>query len=89
VLAIGAYLSGVLGLIRSLALGMMAALMIGVLKGTSTTSIVAGSGLCVALIPLGFTVLREPPAPRWQDYLLWFGLLAILLPVMFFLGQKG
>src|SRR5215471_604101 len=89
VLAIGAYLSGVLGLIRSLALGTMAALMIGVLKGTSTTSIVAGSGLCAALIPLGFTVLREPPAPRSRDYVLWFGLLAILLPVMFFLGQKG
>ena len=34
VLAIGAYLSGTLGLLRSIALGLMSALMIGVLKGS-------------------------------------------------------
>jgi hypothetical protein len=89
VLAIGAYVSGVLGLIRSIGLGLMAALMLGVLKGTSTTSIAAVCGLCAALIPLGFTVLREPPVPPWRAYAMWFALLAVLLPAMFFLGQKG
>ena len=35
ILAIGSYLSGTLGLFRSIALALMAALMSGVLKGTS------------------------------------------------------
>jgi hypothetical protein len=38
ILAIGAYLSGTLGRIRSIALALMSALMIGVLKGSSVTS---------------------------------------------------
>jgi hypothetical protein len=58
VLAIGAYLSGVLGLVRSLALGFMAALMAGVLKGSTDVSVVATAGLCLALVPLGIELLR-------------------------------
>lgn len=58
VLAIGAYRSGTLNLVRSIALGLMSALMIGVLKGSTATSMVAASGLCVALVPLGLQMLR-------------------------------
>jgi hypothetical protein len=60
VLAIAAYLSGTLGLVRSLALGFMAALMAGVLKGSTDVSVVATAGLCVALVPLGIQLLRKP-----------------------------
>jgi hypothetical protein len=58
ILAIGSYLSGALGLFRSIALGLMAALMSGVLKGTSLFSIIAATGLCVALVPIGFEMLK-------------------------------
>lgn len=58
ILAIGAYRSGTLNLVRSIALGLMSALMIGVLKGSTATSMVAASGLCVALVPLGVQMLR-------------------------------
>jgi hypothetical protein len=63
VLAIGAYLSGTFGLIRSIALSLMSALMLGVLKGSSVTSEVAVTGLCIVLVPLGIGVLRTPPVP--------------------------
>jgi hypothetical protein len=57
-LAVGAYRSRTLGPLRSVALGLMAALMSGVLKGSTTVSVVATTGLCVALVPLGVKVLR-------------------------------
>lgn len=60
VLAIGAYLSGTLGLGRSVALGFTAALMQGVLKGSTDVSVVAAAGLCIALVPLGIQLLRRP-----------------------------
>lgn len=63
VLAIGAYLSGTLGLARSIALASMSALMLGTFKGTSPTSILATCGLCVASVPLGLQVLRDGPMP--------------------------
>lgn len=66
VLAIGAHRSGVLGVARSIALGAMSALMIGVLKGSSITSVIASGGLSLAVVPLGFQILRGrvrlPPA---------------------------
>ncbi len=58
VLAIGAYRSGTLGLPRSLGLGLMSALMIGVLKGSTASSVTATAGLAVALVPLGVALLR-------------------------------
>jgi hypothetical protein len=57
-LAVGAYRSGVLSLPRALGLALMAALMGGVLKGSTPTSVVATLGLCIALLPLGLRVLR-------------------------------
>lgn len=44
VLAIGAYRAGTLGLVRSVALGLMACLMMGVLKGSSIVSVIAAGG---------------------------------------------
>ncbi|MFS8098164.1 hypothetical protein LFM09_13580 [Lentzea alba] len=63
VLAIAAYLSGVLGKTRAIALAAMGLLPIGVLKGTELLSIVGTVGLCVALVPLGIQVLLQQPRP--------------------------
>jgi hypothetical protein len=88
-LAIGAYLSGTLGRIRSLALALMAALMMGVVKGSSVTSVVAASGLCVALVPLGIAVLRTPPTPSLAKIVGGVALAAGLVGALFYSGQLG
>src|SRR5215510_1213055 len=88
-LAIGAYLSGTLGLFRSIALGLMSALMIGVLKGSSLVSVIAISGLCVALAPLGVKVLREGPTPSYRTIFGWSVLIIGLVIALFFFGQAG
>ena len=89
VLAIGAYLSGTLGLLRSIALGLMSALMMGVLKGSSWTSVVSTVGLCAAMVPLGITVLREPPSPSARTFMGWLLFLIGLVAALFYLGQLG
>lgn len=89
VLAIGAYRSGKLGLPRSIALGMMAALMMGVLKGSLPTSVIATAGLSIALAPLGAKVLLEPPRPKVQHFIMWIVFLVILFAVLIFTGQLG
>jgi len=89
VLAIGAYRSGVLGLPRSIALGLMALLMMGVLKGTSPTSVIATGGLCIALVPLGVKVLRERPHPPLWQFVAWVAFLTIFLAALFVSGQLG
>ncbi|ANZ37385.1 hypothetical protein BBK82_16290 [Lentzea guizhouensis] len=61
VLAIGAYLGGVLGPVRAVALATTGLLPLGVLKGAEVLSVVGTAGLCVALVPLGIRVLREMP----------------------------
>jgi hypothetical protein len=89
VLALGAYLSGALGLIRSIALGSMTALMMGILKGSSMTSVISTAGLCIALVPMGIGVLGERPRPRLGRVLKWCLLVAALIAVMFYVGQLG
>jgi len=89
VLAIGAYVSGTLGLVRAVALALMSALMIGVLKGSSFTSVIATSGLCIALVPLGISVLRMEPEPGWKQFIGWFAFIALLVAAMFYIGQQG
>jgi len=64
VLAIGTYRSRVLGALRSAALGAMALLMQGVLKGGTAASVLEATALCVALVPLGIRVLRGSPPPE-------------------------
>ena len=66
-LAIGAYRSGTLGLIRSVGVGLMAALMAGVLKGSTAVSVVATGGLCIALVPLGIQMLLGRAGPSLPD----------------------
>ncbi|HET7102966.1 MAG TPA: hypothetical protein VFI20_02665 [Terracidiphilus sp.] len=89
ILAIGTYLSGTLGLIRSIALALMSMLMMGVLKGSSWTSVVATSGLCIALVPLGVKLLRASPSPRLKAVLGWVALMMALIALLFVLGQLG
>jgi hypothetical protein len=89
VLAIGAYLSGALGLLRSIALALMPALMMGVLKGSSLMSVVSTAGLCIALVPLGVAVLRASPTPSLRMFRAWFLGLSGLIVGLFYLGQLG
>ncbi|WP_370942952.1 hypothetical protein AB5J62_28240 [Amycolatopsis sp. cg5] len=89
VLAVGAYLSRALGLVQSVALALMAALPIGVLKGTTLLGIAAVAGLCVALVPLGVKTLRDGPKPRPASVARWSGLIVVAVAAMFMLGQAG
>ena len=89
ILAIGSYISGTLGLFRSIALGLMAALMSGVLKGTSLFSIVAATGLCIALVPLGLKVLKDGAKPGYKSVVSWTLIIILLITVLYFLGQAG
>jgi len=88
-LGIGAYLSKTLGPVRSIALSLMSALMMGVLKGTSITSVIAASGLCIALVPLGFTLLRTPTPPSVRNILLGTAAGILLVAALFFFGRLG
>ena len=89
VLAIGAYRSGTLGLIGSIALGLMSTLPLGVLKGTTSFSIIAAAGLCVALVPLGWRVLRDGPIPCWRQALGWIVLIVAATALFYFFGRLG
>ena len=89
IVAIGAYLSGTLGLLRSIGLGLMSALIMGVLKGSSITSVIAVTGLCVALVPLGIDILRAEPKPRVGTVMGWTSAIAVLVGMLFVLGQLG
>ncbi|MFF3444901.1 hypothetical protein [Streptosporangium sp. NPDC002721] len=64
----GVFGTGVAGTARCVALGLMSAMPLGVLKGTGPMSVLAATGLCVALVPLGVTILRDGDAPRWWAY---------------------
>lgn len=89
VLAVGAYRSGTLGLPRSVALALMSALMLGVLKGSSWTSVVATGGLCVALVPLGIEVLRDGPRPPRRSIAGWTLVVLAVVAVFVLVGQLG
>ena len=70
VLAVGAYRSGTLGLVRSIALATMSLLPLGVLKGAEPLSVVGTVGLCVAFVPAGMRLLRDGPRPSRRSVLL-------------------
>jgi len=89
ILALGAYLSGTLGLVRAVSLGLMAGLMMGVLKGTTLFSVVAAAGLCVALVPLGLKVLTDGPMPGLKTAVGWTLGISLLIALLYFLGQAG
>ena len=89
VLAVGAYRSRTLGLVRSVALALMAGLMMGILKGSSMISVVSAAGLCVALVPLGLETLRADPRPRLLAFLGWSLAAAAGVGAMSLIGQAG
>ncbi|QHT71958.1 hypothetical protein GXP67_09810 [Rhodocytophaga rosea] len=87
VLSIGAYRSGTLNLYRSLALALMVMVPFGTLKGTEIRAI-GILGLCVALIPLGISLLRNgPPLSRkavfWIVAINLLGIVFVILSILF------
>lgn len=88
-LAIGGYLSGTFGVLRAVGLGLMSALMLGVLKGSSITSVVAATGLCFAMLPLGVEVLLAPPRPGFRSVLTTLAVGIVLLVLLFVFGRLG
>jgi hypothetical protein len=88
-LAIGGYLSGTFGLLRAVGLGLMSALMLGVLKGSSIVSVVAATGLCLAMVPLGIEVLQAPPRPGLRSVLMTIAVGTVLLVLLFVFGRLG
>ncbi|MFD6884982.1 hypothetical protein [Streptomyces sp. NPDC059957] len=88
-LAVGAWRARMLGPARALALAAASALPLGVLKGTTPLSVVAVAGLCLALVPLGITVLREGPAPRRAVVLRWTAAISVTVAIMGLAGQVG
>ena len=88
-LAVGAYLSRTLGLVQSAALGLMSALMMGVLKGSSIVSAISASGLCIAFVPLGFRLLCTPETPPLRSLILGAGSGLALIAALFYFGQLG
>ncbi|ANS65901.1 hypothetical protein SLINC_3677 [Streptomyces lincolnensis] len=89
VIALGAWRTRVLGPVRAAALGLTAALPLGVLKGTTPLSLVALAGLCVALVPLGLALLSEGPRPGRAVVLRWVPLTLVTVALMMLLGQAG
>jgi len=89
VLAIGAYLSHVLGIARAIALSLMAGLMVGVLKGSTWSSVLQIAGLCIAFVPLGISVLQSGPRPTAGRAIVMLAAIAAATVVAFFLGQAG
>ncbi|MFE7399720.1 hypothetical protein [Streptomyces sp. NPDC057557] len=89
VLALGARRTRTLGPVRAFALALMAALPLGVLKGTTPLSLVALVGLTAALLPMGLGMLREGPRPSRAAVLRWVPLTLVTLVLMVLLGQAG
>ncbi|WP_248925633.1 hypothetical protein [Paenibacillus hamazuiensis] len=68
----------------------MAALPLGVLKGTTPLSLVATAGLCTALVPLGFRLLLKAGSlPRLHTALGWTFAVAAIGIIFFLFGQAG
>jgi hypothetical protein len=89
VLAIGGWLSGTLRPVQVVALAMMSALMIGVLKGGSAMSVIATGSLCIAFIPLGVRVLSQGAMPPARIFWGWLIFSSAVIGLFFFLGQAG
>ncbi|MGW4054858.1 hypothetical protein ACWENA_28950 [Streptomyces sp. NPDC004779] len=88
-LAAGAWRARVLGPVRALALAAASALPLGVLKGTTPLSVVAAAGLCLALVPLGVTVLRDGPSPGRATVLRWVVVVSAAAALMTLAGRAG
>ena len=89
VLALGAWRAGVLPWWRALALAAMAALMLGVLKGSTRTSVACLSGLAVALVPLGVRVLLDGHRPRPAAVAAWAVGVPAPIALAYLIGRLG
>ena len=89
VLALGAYRAGVLGPTRAVALAVMSALMIGVLKGTHWTSVLAAAGLCLALVPMGLATMRGEASGSIGSALAQLALTVGLVAALLYIGRLG
>ena len=89
ILAIGAYLSGTLNIWCSVALALMSALMMGVLKGSSVVSVIATTGLCIALVPAGVKLLKALPAPGYKAIAGWTLFIIAFVVLLFVIGRAG
>ncbi|MFC5466200.1 hypothetical protein [Lederbergia graminis] len=87
VLALGAYLSKVFGWFRSIALGIMFAMALGILKGTNMTTIISLTGLSIALIPLGVQVVRSGNKPKLKTVLFYIILIVLVLGSWLFMSE--
>lgn len=87
VLALGAYLSKVFGWFRSIALGTMFFLALGVLKGTNMTTIISLTGLCIALPPLGVQVLKSGSKPQLKTVLFYIIIIVLVLSSWLFMSE--
>lgn len=88
-LAVGAYRARVLGALRATALALVAAMPLGVLKGTTAWSVAAAAGLCAALVPLGVAAWRTGPHPRAATVAGRLLVVGVVGTAMFFFGQAG
>lgn len=88
-LAVGAWRARLLGPGPAIALAATSALPLGVLKGTTPLSVVAVTGLAVALVPLGVRVVRDGPAPSTGTVARATAAVLAAVTVMALLGNAG
>jgi hypothetical protein len=89
ILAIGAYIPKTLGLLSSISLALMSGLPLGVLKGTTTFSIIAVLGLCITFIPLGLNLINQKPKPTLKQVLGWTFGMVVLIAFLYIFGELG
>ncbi|OLT46399.1 hypothetical protein BJF85_17295 [Saccharomonospora sp. CUA-673] len=89
VLAVGAWRARTFGGVQCAALGVMAFLVVGILKGTSATSIPIGVALCAVLVPYGVQLLRTGPFPGGGRIAVGVGAVVAAAAALVLLGQAG
>lgn len=89
VLAVGAWRTKVMGPAGAIALALMSALPLGLLKGTTPLSLIAVAGLAAALVPLGLRELLRNPRPARAVTVRWVTVTLLVLALMFAFGQAG
>ncbi|SCL70312.1 hypothetical protein GA0070606_5357 [Micromonospora citrea] len=89
VLAVGCFLSRTLRLLPAIALALMSGLMVGVLKGSTWASVVEVTGLVVAFVPLGVSLLRAADRPSSRTLRRVSPLLLLFIAGSIVLGQLG
>ncbi|KID29133.1 hypothetical protein HQ32_03423 [Prauserella sp. Am3] len=89
VLAVGAWRARTFGGLQCAALGAMAFLVVGILKGTSDTSIPIGLALSAVLVPYGVQLLRTGPFPGGGRIAVGVGAVVVATAGLVLLGRAG